>query len=147
MPPLRKPNDFWGTTDEIEVRLLRETDERMRKRLTAILMLSGGQSQKVVAQELNVCIATVRNWRKQWNAGGIAALRPRHIGTSRMDATFRTGMERQGFRYTRLSNNFFAYVPTMAGPLDRIEENCENLGEPVVMRHITQRELFAEMFD
>lgn len=68
------------------------TDKRpeVRQRATAIRLLHLGQRAEEVAQVLAVSPATVYNWRKRWQRGGLAGLsnRPKSGRPSVADAAY-----------------------------------------------------------
>ena len=125
MPPLKKPTPYWGRPEHLHRRLEEEHDERMKQRLTAILLLMEGQPQAEVAQELNVSTATLRIWRRRWNQGGVAHLEPRWSGSAAM-AEVRQVMRKYGRDIQKLSDTYAAIVPIKTGPLWMIEK-CKHI--------------------
>ncbi len=53
----------------------KEKDARIHKRLSALLWLADGYSAEEVANLLDVCPRTVKNWLALYRAGGLQLLR------------------------------------------------------------------------
>jgi transposase len=53
----------------------KEKDVRLHNRLAAVLWLGQGRSPEEVAELLDVCPRTVRNWLQLYQDGGLDALR------------------------------------------------------------------------
>ena len=59
---------------KIEKRRRQETDARIHRRLSALLWLAKGHSAEEVADLLDVCPRTVRNWVDLFRCEGLEAL-------------------------------------------------------------------------
>jgi transposase len=59
---------------KIEKRRREQQDARIHQRLSALLWLNKGYSTDQVAELLDVCPRTVRNWVALFQAGGLDAL-------------------------------------------------------------------------
>jgi transposase len=59
---------------KVEKRRRKEKDARIHKRLSALLWLNKGYSAEVVADLLDVCPRTVRNWVTLFQHEGLDAL-------------------------------------------------------------------------
>jgi transposase len=62
------------TRKKIEKRRRKEKDARIHKRLSALLWLNQGYSAEEVAQLLDVCPRTVRNWVALYREQGLDGL-------------------------------------------------------------------------
>jgi transposase len=59
---------------QVEKRRRHEKDARIHKRLSALLWLNKGYSPEEVADLLDVCPRTVKNWVALFRAGGLELL-------------------------------------------------------------------------
>ncbi|RJO65969.1 MAG: helix-turn-helix domain-containing protein [Myxococcales bacterium] len=133
MPPLKPPSTRWGTPEEIGRRIENELDPQVRTRLTAIRMLMEGAAQQDVAGKLGVSTGTIRNWRRRWDAKGIAGLRSDQFGGGEI-AEGRKELRKMGYDVLRLSRRYSAMVPIDMGMLWVIERNRLSKPKPVIFR-------------
>ena len=106
MPALIRPNDRGWDKDKVKDLLRREFNDRVRKKLKAILMLMEGKSQKAVARELDVSSSSVREWRRQWNGGIYLALLPRYRSGAFAFNILREVAHRNGFELKSTSGRY-----------------------------------------
>ena len=134
MPRLRPMNTFYGSADEVQAQIERESDKRVKLKLHAIEMLMRGVSQKETAETIGVSTATIRSWTLQWNTGGLRDLEPRHIGVNKIEADMYRYYKDRGYKTIRLSRNFDMIVTERGGPLDWIQAESPEVEVVKVVR-------------
>lgn len=81
MPNIKRPDERWGTIEEVERWYRKERDVKLKHKLNAIRLLMKGGQRKEVAEVLGVCEATVKKWRERWDSEGVEGLRAKHKGS------------------------------------------------------------------
>lgn len=81
MPTIKRPDERWGSLEDVEGCYHRERDAKLKQKLNAIRLLMKGHKRKEVAEVLGVCEATVKKWRERWDNSGLEGLKTRHKGS------------------------------------------------------------------
>lgn len=75
------PDPKWSSLEEATALYHAERDGGMKTRLNVIRLLMEGMAVQDVARAMDVCVATVRDWRTKWNLAGKEGLKTRHKGS------------------------------------------------------------------
>lgn len=81
MPIIKRPDERWGSLEDVEGWYRREKEMKLKQKLNAIRLLMKGRQRKEVADVLGVCEATVKKWRERWDKNGLEGLRAKHKGS------------------------------------------------------------------
>ncbi len=123
MPPLKQPDQTLFSPAQLQSLIDREPDDRLRRRLRAILELMNGQPQKDVAAELDCSTASIREWVRRWNAGGYYALLSNRQG-SWVTQVAREVCRRNGYDLVR-EGSYMKMMPLA------VNVSTDENGEPV----------------
>ncbi len=80
MSKLIKPDKKWADLKTVEKWHRKEKNIDLAKKLNAVRLLMKGKTQKEVAEVIGVSVATIRNWRTNWNQKGKEGLKSDHKG-------------------------------------------------------------------
>jgi putative transposase len=81
MPTIKRPDESWGSLEDVERWYRREKEMKLKQKLNAIRLLMKGRQRNEVADVLGVCEATVKKWRERWDKNGLEGLRAKHKGS------------------------------------------------------------------
>ena len=94
MPGIKRPDISWGDLKAVEQWHRAEKDAKMKQKLNAIRLLMKGHGQQEVADAIGVSVATIRNWRTNWDRSGKEGLQAKHKGSrSRVSPEIRAEIE------------------------------------------------------
>ncbi len=94
MPTLKRPDESWGSLEDVEGWYRREKEMKLKQKLNAIRLLMKGRQRNEIADVLGVCEATVKKWRERWDKNGLEGLRAKHKGSkSRVTPEMRAEIE------------------------------------------------------
>ena len=115
---LKQPDETFFNHQAVSKLVEREPDERVKRRLRAILMLMEGSSQQAISAELGCSTASIRTWTRRWNDGGYYALLDPSRGSPTTNAA-REGARGCGYDIVRIGS-YFRMVPLATNTINEM---------------------------